>query len=58
MHQIMVTILRRLHLLFPKRSSPFRYRKTPHFLWEVLLFVQDLLYESTVFPHQETGGKM
>ena len=27
------------------------------FLWEILLFLQNLLYESTVFPHREIGGK-
>ena len=27
------------------------------FLWEVPLFLQNFLYESTVFPHREIGGK-
>ena len=34
-------------------NAPF----PPPFLWEVLLFLQDLLYESTAFPHRELGGK-
>ena len=27
------------------------------FLWEVILFLQNLLYESAVFTHREFGGK-
>ena len=42
---------------FPlRRLGPVLYGK-PLFLWEVLLFLQDLLYESTVFSHQEIRGK-
>ena len=59
MHEIVVTILCRLHPPFPQAELElFRYRKIPlFFLWEVLLFLQDLLYESSVFPHKEIGGK-
>ena len=51
-HQIVVTILCRLRPPFPQGElALFRYRKTPLlFLWDVLLFLQDLLYESTVSP--------
>ena len=54
MHQIVVTILCRLRppFLF-KGNWPFSGTgKPPPFLWEVLLLLQDLLYESTVFPHR------
>ena len=44
-------------LLFPQGElALFRYRKTTFFCGKSL-FPQDLLYESTVFPHQETWGK-
>ena len=35
----------------------FWHRKTPLFLWEVPLFLQDLLYESAVFIYREIEGK-
>ena len=59
MHQITVTVLCRLHPpLFRKGNWPFSGTGKPPFSVEkVLLFLLDLLYESTVSPHQETGGK-
>ena len=58
MHQIVVTTLCRLSPPSPYGElAIFWYWKTP-FPWEeVLLFLQDLLYESTVFPHQEREGQ-
>ena len=58
MHSIMVTILRRLRPPFPQRGiGAFPVPENPPFLWEILLFLEDLLYESTLFLHQEIGGK-
>ena len=52
MHQIVVTILCRFAPLSPMRNWPASGTGEPPSLWEALLFVQDLLYESTVFPHR------
>ena len=58
MHQIVVSILCGFRPPFPQgESALFRCRKTSRFLRKVLLFLQDLLYKSTVFPHQEIGSK-
>ena len=55
LHQIVVTVLCRLRPPSPlEKLALFQYWKTP---FPVLLFPQDLLYESTVFPHREIGGK-
>ena len=44
--------------LFPKGNLPFSGTgKPPLSLSEVLLFLQNLQHESTVFPYQERGGK-
>ena len=43
---------------FPDRESAlFQCRKTNPFLWEVLPFLQDFLYESTAFPDREIVSK-
>ena len=57
MYRIVVTVLCRLRPPFLLKGNVplFRYRKTPCFLWEVLLFLQNLQHESAVFPYQETG---
>ena len=62
LHQIVVTILVSPSPPFSLRGiGPFPVLENPPvpptFLWEVLLFLQDLLYESTVFPHQEIGKR-
>ena len=55
MQQIVVTILCRLRPPFSLRGlGPFPAPDNALFLWEVLLFLQDLLYESTVF--RDLGG--
>ena len=45
--------------LFPRGIGPFPVPEKFQFplLWKALLFLQDLLHESTVFPHQETTGQ-
>ena len=43
--------------LCPELNLPFSSTRKLPFLWEVLLFLQDLLYESTVFLHRKIGGK-
>ena len=42
---------------FVSPSPPFPVPEIPLFLWKVLLFAQNLEHESTVFPHNEMGGK-
>ena len=44
--------------LFLRGIGPFQVPENAPFLWEVLLFLEDLLYESTVVPHREIGDKM
>ena len=56
MRQIVITVLCCLRSPFPEEGAIFRYRKLP-FLWvEVLLLLQHLQHESTVFPYQEMAG--
>ena len=58
MHQIVVTVSCRLCPLFPEGElAVVPVPENALFLWEVILFLQNLLYESTVFPHREFGGK-
>ena len=58
MHQIVVTVSCRLCPPLPQGEfAVCRYRKTPCFYGEALLFLQTFLYESTVFPHRAIGGK-
>ena len=57
-HRIVVTVLCRLS---PPLSQTgicrFPVPEIPLFLWEVLLFTQNLEHESTVFPREEMGGR-
>ena len=56
MQQIAVTFLCRLHCSLPEaESARFQYCKPSLFLWELLPFLKDLHFESTVFTHLETG---
>ena len=58
MHQIVVIILCRLPPPFSLRGiGPFPVPENPPFLWEILLFLQDVLYESTVSPTGKWGAK-
>ena len=58
MHQIVVTVSCRLCPLFPEGEfCRFLVPENALFLWEVILFLQNPLYESTVLPHREFGGK-
>ena len=42
---------------FPKGNWPSSGTRKPPCLWDALLSPQDLVYESTAFPHQEIVGK-
>ena len=58
MHQVVVTVLCRLRPPFPEGElALFRYTGNPLFLWEVLLFLQNLQHESPVIHYQDIGGK-
>ena len=57
MHRIVVTVLRRLRPPFSKTGiCRFPVPEIPLFLWEVLLFTQNLEHESTVFPPPQGNG--
>ena len=59
MHQIVVTISCRLRPPFsPRAIGAFPVPENPHFLWEVMQFLKDILCESTVSPRGNRGQKV